>query len=68
METRERLAWGLAAVLGLLVLSSFTGYGTGFFGMGWMMGAMWLWILLPAILLVILFVQFSEHMGGEDER
>lgn len=64
METREIIAWTIAGVLGLLVLSSFTGYGTGLFGWGFMMGMMWLWLLLPLSVAAILVLALTDRSQG----
>lgn len=64
MEPREIIAWSLAGLFGLLVLSSFTSYGTGLFGWGFMMGMMWLWLLLPLIVVAILVLALTDRSRG----
>ncbi len=65
MENREIISWTIAGFLGLLVLSSFTGYGTGMFGWGFMMGMMWLWMLLPVLIIVILVLAVTDQRDGD---
>lgn len=43
----------LAGVAVLLVIASFTGNGTGMFGWGFMIGMMWIWMLLIIVGLVL---------------
>lgn len=65
MEPREVIAWSVVAFLSLLVLSSFTSYGTGLFGWGVMMGMMWLWLLLPVLVVVLLVLALTERRESE---
>lgn len=65
MEPREIVAWSVVAFLGLLVLSSFTSYGTGLFGWGVMMGMMWLWLLLPVLVVVLLVLALTDRGQGK---
>lgn len=48
--------WTVLGINALLVLSSFTGNGTGMFGGGWMMGMMWIWMFVPVLIIVLLVV------------
>lgn len=63
---REVALWVVVGILSLLVLSSFTGVGTGLFGWGFMMGMMWLWMLLPVILIVVLVLALSNQQNTDD--
>lgn len=65
MEPREIVAWSVVVFLGLLVLSSFTSYGTGLFGWGFMMGMMWLWLLLPVLVVVLLVLALTDRAEGK---
>lgn len=55
------LAWVTLGVVLVLSVASFTGNGTGMFGWGWMMGMMWVWMILPLFLLAWLVVSLTHR-------
>lgn len=54
------LLWIILSLSFVLVLSSLTGSGHGLFGWGLMAGAMWMWMLLPALLVSLLVLFFLD--------
>lgn len=55
-RTHHGWAWVLAGVAALLLLASLTGNGTGMYGTGLFMGLMWLWMILPLLLVALLAI------------
>ena len=56
--------WILASLAIVLLIASLSGTGTGMFGSGFMMGWMWLYMLLPFGFLALLALIIRERIHG----
>lgn len=54
-------AWSLLAASAILLLASFTGSGGGMFGWGFMAGMMWIWMVLPLLVVVGVIVWLAQR-------
>lgn len=52
--------WTAAVVAALFLLAALTGAGLGMFGWGFMMGLMWIWMLVPVLLIVLVVVLLTR--------
>lgn len=53
--------WFVLGAAAVLLLASLTGDGTGLFGWGWMMGLMWVWMLVPLLVAALLVALLLER-------